>query len=149
MKNKTTEEYIETIYTLEKKDGKARTGMIATVLNVKPPSVTEMLQKLQEQGLVKYQIYIGVKLTPKGKEIAQKLIRKHELIGNFLKIIGVEKEMAEIDACQIEHYVSPNTMECLEKFVEFVQEAPVCPKWLEHFQDFCDTGNRNECIYRK
>ena len=74
MKNKTTEEYIETIYTLEKKDGKARTGMIATVLNVKPPSVTEMLQKLQEQGLVKYQIYIGVKLTPKGKEIAQKLI---------------------------------------------------------------------------
>lgn len=149
MRKKTAEEYIETIYELEKKDGKARTGLIASELNVKPPSVTEMLQKLQNKGLVKYETYIGVELTSKGREIAKKLRKKHELIGHFLEIIGVEKELAEIDACQIEHHVSPKTMERLEKFVKFVQDAPACPRWIEHFNEYCKTGKRSKCIFGK
>lgn len=149
MRKKTAEEYLETIYALEKKEGKARTGMIAKELNVKPPSVTEMLQKLQQQGLVKYETYIGVKLTSSGKKIAENLRKKHILFENFLEIIGVDKELAEIDACQIEHYVSPKTVERLEKFVRFIQEAPACPKWIEHFYGYCNTGKRTECIFCK
>ena len=147
MKNITIEEYIETIYALEKKEGKARTGMIAALLNVKPPSVTEMLQKLQEEGLVKYETYTGVNLTLSGKAIGDKLRKKHKLIGNFLEIIGVDKELAEADACQIEHHVSLKTMERLEKFVKFVHGSPSCPKWIEHFNEYCETGDRSNCKF--
>ena len=57
MRYKTIEEYIETICVLEQRNGRAQTGMIATHLGVKPPSITEMLQKLERQGLIHYESY--------------------------------------------------------------------------------------------
>ena len=59
MRRITKEEYIETVFMLEKKGGKAQTGQIAEHMDVKPPSVTEMLGKLQAEGLVQYEPYIG------------------------------------------------------------------------------------------
>lgn len=145
MRRITKEEYIETVYMFEKKDGRAQTGQIAEHMDVKPPSVTEMLQKLQEEGLVKYEPYLGATLTEKGKKMARELMARHKVIADFLEIIGVQKELAERDACQIEHQASADTMARLRKFVEFVQTAPKDPKWIEHFKEYCETGERGEC----
>ena len=73
------------------------------------------------------------------------LMEKHRTLADFLEIIGVDRSDADIDACQIEHHVSERTMERLHKFVEFVRSAPRDPKWLEHFEYFCRTGERPEC----
>lgn len=145
MKTKTVEEYIEVIYALQKGHGHVHTNDLASTLGVAPPSATEMLQKLADKNLVNYVPYRGVTLTKDGERIAKELMRKHKTLGEFLEIIGVERKDADIDACQIEHHVSPKTMSQLNKFVEFVRDAPQDPKWLDHFKYFCKTGERLRC----
>jgi DtxR family Mn-dependent transcriptional regulator len=140
----TKEEYIETIFLFEKKDGRAQTGRIAEHMDVKPPSVTEMLHKLQDEGLVKYEPYLGATLTEKGRAMADELMVRHKVIADFLEIIGVDRELADEDACHIEHHVSKASTEQLRKFVEFIQTAPRDPQWIENFKKFCETGER-EC----
>jgi len=145
MKTKTVEEYIEVIHALQKKHGHVHTNDLASTLGVSPPSATEMVQKLYDENLVNYKPYHGVTLTKDGEKMAKDLMRKHETLAEFLEIIGVEGDDAEIDACQIEHHVSPETMKQLNKFVEFVRNAPQDPKWLENFKRYCKTGKRPKC----
>jgi len=134
------EDYLEIIYRLEKKKGFARTSDISSFFGHKPSSVTGMLQKLDEQGLVNYEKYRGVTLTAKGKQLAKDVSRRHETLVSFLKVLGIDKEIAEEDACRIEHAVHKETIERLRKFVSFVQKAPKDPKWLRHFEYFIKTG---------
>ena len=148
MRTKAVEEYIEVIYTLQKKHGHVHTNEVASKIDVAPPSVTEMLQKLDKKNLVNYVPYHGVTLTSEGEKMAKDLMLKHKTLAEFLGIIGVDKEDAEIDACQIEHHVSSRTMEQLNKFVGFVKNAPQDPRWLEHFKHFCKTGERLNCVKR-
>jgi DtxR family Mn-dependent transcriptional regulator len=129
------ENYIETIYDLEIKYGSAHTGDIASMLDIKPASATEMMQKLSEMGYVKYEPYHGVSLTPKGRKIAKELMQRHETLAKFLIIMGVDEETAEADACTIEHHVTPKTMKRLTKFVEFVERDSKEPKWLGEFKE--------------
>jgi len=149
MQRKTTEEYIETIYVLQNRDGYAQTGKISSEMSVRPSSVTEMLQKLQEEGYIKYEPYKGATLTDFGKKIARELMKKHKIIANFLEIIGIERELADTDACQIEHHMTVKTMERLGKFVEFINNAPQEPKWIEHFNHYIKTGKRKLCTFYK
>jgi len=147
MKRKTTEEYIETIYVLQNRDGYAKTGETSSEMSVRPSSVTEMLQKLQEEGYIKYEPYKGATLTDFGKKIARELMKKHKIIADFLEIIGIERELAEADACQIEHHVAVKTLQRLGKFVEFINNAPKEPKWIEHFNYYIKTGKRKRCTF--
>ena len=142
---KTIEEYIKVIYILEIKSGRAHTTDIAIKLNIKPPSVTEMMQKLHDMNLVIYEPYQGAKLTPSGMKMAEKLMYKHKILAEFFEIIGVDNETAEVDACQIEHHVAAKTMKQLSKFIEFIHKAPCEPIWLEHFKYFNKTGRRKKC----
>ncbi len=145
IKRKTTEEYVETIFILQKRNGFAKTGQISSELGIQPSSVTEMLQKLQEEGFIQYEPYKGALLTDTGKKLASELMKKHKIIADFLEIIGVERELAEADACQIEHHVTLKTMQRLGKFVEFINNAPYKPKWIEHFHYYIETGKRRQC----
>lgn len=149
MQIKTIEEYIEAIYTLQYKHGHAHTNDIATTLDVAPPSATEMVQKLAEEKLVNYVPYHGATLTEDGVKMAEVLLERHKTLADFLEIIGVDRKDAEIDACQIEHHVTPKTVEKLNIFVKFVRGAPRDPIWLEHFRHFCETGERSKCEKRK
>jgi DtxR family Mn-dependent transcriptional regulator len=142
---KTIEEYTEVIYTLEMRSGRAHTTDIASILNVKPPSVTEMLQKLHDMDLVIYEPYRGAKLTPPGMKMAEELMQSHKTLVEFFEIIGIDNETAEIDACQIEHHVAAKTMKQLRKFTKFVQNAPCEPLWLKHFEYFDKTGKWKRC----
>ena len=114
---------------------------------IRPSSVTEMLQKLQEEGFILYEPYKGAQLTDAGKKLAQELMKKHKIIADFLEIIGVQRDLAEADACQIEHHVTRKTLQRLGKFVEFINDAPHEPKWIEHFNYYVQTGKRKQCNF--
>lgn len=143
---KTMEQYLETIYDLQKKDGFATVTDIAEVRDVKAPSVTYVLQKLGDAELVNYEKYRSVTLTPEGMKIAKRLERIHETLRWFLKLIGVDEEIADEDACEIEHIVRPETVTKLTQFAEWVKGAPKSPTWLTHFREYQETGARSsEC----
>jgi DtxR family Mn-dependent transcriptional regulator len=91
-----------------------------------------MLQKLQKKGLVKYETYCGATLTQSGTQLARKLIKTHKIIADFLEFLGVKKEIAEHDACQIEHHISESTIDKLENFVNFIEETPAASQWKKH-----------------
>lgn len=140
--SQSVEDYLEAIYELIEIKGYARTVDISSSLNIQPPSVTEMVQKLDKRGLLVYERYRGVKLTKKGEILAKSIKRRHETLVKFLEILGVDSEIAKKDACRIEHYVDPKTMKCLAKFVDFVLYAPQeeGKRWLKHFNHFIETG---------
>lgn len=144
MKRLTKEEYIETIHILQKEAGRAKTGRIAEHMGVRPPSVTQMLAKLQGEGLVEYEPYLGARLTAPGMKLAKELMARHRVIADFLVILGIDRDTAERDACAIEHHMSPESAARLKQFVEFIQSAPRDPQWIERFRRFCETGER-EC----
>ncbi len=112
------EKYIERIYELKREKGYVRATDLAAVLNVKPSSVTEMLQKLAREGYVHYEKYRVVDLTPKGVELAQKLEKRHQAIKKLLMYIGVSEEAADKDACVVEHILSEESIEKIQKFAE-------------------------------
>jgi len=134
MRPKTIEEYIETICVLEQRNGRAQTGMIASRMGVKPPTITEMLQKLEREGLIHYESYNGAILTRSGKKMARELMQKHRIIANLLETLGIDQELAEIDACQIEHHVSPETLKTLEQFVEFTRNDVATTESIRRFR---------------
>jgi DtxR family Mn-dependent transcriptional regulator len=142
MKQLTKEEYIEAIHTLQKPV--AKTGEIARHMGVRPPSVTQMLVKLKEEGLVEYEPFVGARLTQKGERLAGELLARHKVIADFLVILGIDMDQAEKDACVIEHHMSRESAARLKQFVEFIQSAPRDPQWVGKFRKYCETGER-EC----
>jgi Mn-dependent DtxR family transcriptional regulator len=144
MRKKTIEEYLEVIYSIQKKKKIVHTNDVATTLQVNPASVTEMFGKLTKEEYINYEKYSGVNLTDKGKKIAIMLKKRHETLKHFLELLGVDKKIADSDACKIEHNVHPKTIDKLRKFVEFAKEENFCNRWLDHFRYYDETG---EFIY--
>jgi DtxR family Mn-dependent transcriptional regulator len=144
MLTRKVEDYLEAILNVIDEKGYARTKDIAKMLEVTPPSVVEMMKKLNNMRYVNYRKYDGITLTPEGQEIAAAVRSRHNIIRSFLKIINVPKDIANEDACTIEHHLNPKTIEQIKKLVDFVEAAPGCPKWVEHFELFCKTGT-HEC----
>ena len=135
-------DYIETIYNLIGEHGYARVAEIASMLHVKPPSVTSMLQKLDERKFVNYMRYRGVILTTKGTLLAETLIKRRRTLQRVLTMIGISEKNAEKLACEIKHKINSETIEKLGKFVEFVESAPQTPPFLEHLKHYDRTGER-------
>jgi DtxR family Mn-dependent transcriptional regulator len=125
MRQNIAEEYLETILYLTKGGLKAKTKDIADEMGIKPPSVSEMLLKLKGEGLVDYQPYLGVSLTPSGREKAEAIARKHQLLEKFLvDTLGVDTNTAHNEACAMEHSVSEQTT---AKLCEFLGHPRLCP----------------------
>ena len=126
------EDYLEVVYELIQTKGYARASEIAERLNVKPPSVTGMLQKLHRMGLIVYERYRGLTLTEKGEEIARFSQQKHMTITKFLQILGITEKTAKSDAEGIEHHIHRNTVRRIRRFVDFALEHP---SWFKSFKD--------------
>ncbi|RLI85973.1 MAG: metal-dependent transcriptional regulator [Archaeoglobales archaeon] len=141
MLGRRAEDYLEAIYELCKNRGFARVKEIAVYLNVRPATVSEMLEKLSREGYVIYRKRLFVALTEKGKEVAMDVRERRETLVKFLTALGIPKDIAERDACTIEHILHPETVKQLKNFVKFIEDCPaVSPKWLEHFKEYCRTG---------
>jgi Mn-dependent DtxR family transcriptional regulator len=118
------EDYLEVIYELVEKKGYATTGDISDYLNVSSPSVTKMMQRLDENGYLVYEKYKGINLTEKGMEVAKGMRQRHDILAEFLIMLGVDEQTAHRDAEGIEHYLEPKTLERLEIFVKTIKSNP-------------------------
>jgi DtxR family Mn-dependent transcriptional regulator len=110
------ETYIERIYELKNEKGYVKTVDLAEVLGVKPSSVTEMLEKLANEGYVIHEKYRKIDLTEKGIELAKSLEKRHKAIKKLLMYIGISEETADKDACIIEHILSKESVEKIIKW---------------------------------
>ena len=118
MRVKTIEDYIELIFGLQKEKKRVHTNDIASAFDINPASVTEIFQKLSEEGYIDYEKYNGAILTKKGEKLAIKILDRHNQLKEFLIILGVDDKIAEIDACEMEHILHESTMDAIIKFVE-------------------------------
>lgn len=116
------EDYIEQIYILIEEKGYARVSDIAENLSVHPSSVTKMVQKLDKDEYLIYEKYRGLVLTSKGKKIGQRLVYRHELLEQFLRVIGVKEENIYDDVEGIEHHLSWDSLERIVDLVQYFEE---------------------------
>jgi len=113
------EDYLEAISALKQKKKYVRVKDIAKEMKVRMPSVTGALKSLTDRNLVRHEKYEYVELTDDGIKIADEIKRRHDLISKFLThVLKIDPEIAERDACKIEHSLSPVTVERLVKLVE-------------------------------
>ena len=145
MRKKTIEDYIELIYDLQKGKKRVHTNDIASVLDINPASVTEIFQKLSDEKYIDYEKYSGVTLTDKGKKVAKDTKIRHDALKEFLRLLGVNEEIAEKDACEMEHILHKGTMDAVIKFVEVIKMCQVTPFWLERLKTYIKTGELSEC----
>lgn len=118
------EDHIEQIYILIEQKGYARVSDIAEALSVLPSSVTKMVQKLDKDGFLIYEKYRGLTLTTKGMKLGKKLVKRHDLLEDFLRLIGVEEENIYGDVEGIEHHLSWNSIDRIADLVLFLEENP-------------------------
>ncbi|MDH4035889.1 MAG: metal-dependent transcriptional regulator [Candidatus Krumholzibacteria bacterium] len=103
--------YLQAVAALKKEKGFARVGDIADHLGVSKSGVTSMLRSLAARGLVDHERYGCVELTDTGKELAARTQCNRELLTVFFRdVLGVPAEVANEDACMIEHLVSQEAM---------------------------------------
>ncbi|MCD1260662.1 transcriptional regulator MntR [Paenibacillus athensensis] len=113
------EDYLERIYKLIDEKGYARVSDIAEGLEVHPSSVTKMIQKLDKDNYLIYEKYRGLMLTSKGKKMGKRLVDRHQLLEDFLNIIGVQADNIYKDVEGIEHHLSWDSITCIETLLEY------------------------------
>lgn len=118
------EDYLEMIYRLSLNTGFTRIHILSQALNIQPPSATKMVQHLAQMELVKYEKYGIIMLEESGKKLGSFLLKRHMIIEDFIRIIGVSDAMVLEETEKIEHMFSNDTVECFESFVEFMKNNP-------------------------
>lgn len=113
-----SEDYLEAILMLSEKGGDVRSVDVAKSKQVSRASVNKALGVLREKGLIRQQRYGTVSLTDEGIKVADSVMQRHLMLKSFLtNILGVKPETAENDACRMEHAISAETMDKLERFM--------------------------------
>ena len=127
------EDYLEVIAELVELKGYATTLDVSRFMNVSPPSVTKMLQKLDEKKYLEYEKYHGINLTNIGKQVADTIRRKHSTLLEFFEILNIGKEIANQDTEGLEHHLNDKTIRRLRKFITFLKSNP---KIIKQFHEF-------------
>ena len=112
------EDYLEAIYELIDQKGYATSVDLAECLNVSQPSVTKMMRRLDRTELIDYEKYRGIRLTEKGVKLAKSIHERHGIVSEFLRKIGVDENIANRDAEEIEHHIHPETLRKLQDLLE-------------------------------
>lgn len=108
------ENYLETIYFLEKRLNKVRSIDIANELNFSKPSVSVAMKNLKNHGYIEIDSDGYINLLDKGLIIAEKMSERHTLLSNWLISLGVETNIATEDACRIEHVISEESFNAIK-----------------------------------
>lgn len=112
------EEYLKTIYLLEKNNKKVRVTDIAKKLKITKPSVNKGINLLKELGLINYEAYKDILLTDKGKELAVKIIKRQDILEMFLvNVLEIERKQAVEEAKALKHAISEETAIKLNKYI--------------------------------
>lgn len=110
---KTTEDYLKTILLLQKQKGTVRSVAIAEAFGVSKPTVSNIIKRLIAEGYVVMDGNHSIGLTDKGLSIAEDTIERNRTIRDLLVSLGVDVAVAEADACEMEHVVSPQSLDAL------------------------------------
>jgi Mn-dependent DtxR family transcriptional regulator len=117
------EDYVEMIYRLSKEQGFTRVNDLAGALNVQPPSVTKMIQKLSEMKLIKYEKYGVIMLEKEGSVLGEGLLKRHNLVMELLMILNINKGLlAETE--KIEHTINAEILSGIRDLVNFFDDYP-------------------------
>jgi Mn-dependent DtxR family transcriptional regulator len=122
--SQSAEDYLERIHELIEAKGYARVVDIASSLNVRQASVTNMVKKLGQSGYLKYEKYRGLVMTDKGREVARKIQNRHATLSRFFSLFSLDAETQQLDIEGIEHHLSPATLEMLADLAKFFEENP-------------------------
>src|SRR6476661_10497786 len=118
------EDYLERILELINSKGYARVIDIAGALRISQASVTNMVQRLDAEGLLKYEKYRGLVLTTAGETLARNIMLRHQLLTDFLRTLGISEEVIYHDVEGMEHHISPQTLHAIEALVSELQQNP-------------------------
>ena len=118
------EDYLERIHELIRTKGYARVVDIAAELRISQASVTTMVQRLDAEGLVKYEKYRGMVLTSAGEEVARRIAHRHELLTHFLRHFALPEDVIFRDVEGMEHHISEETFAAIERLNRFLDESP-------------------------
>jgi Mn-dependent DtxR family transcriptional regulator len=118
------EDYLEQILDLINTKGYARVADIAQGLRISQASVTNMVQRLDAEGLLKYEKYRGLVLTTAGETLARNIMRRHQLLTDFLRMLGVNEEVIYHDVEGMEHHISPQTLHSIEALLSELRQNP-------------------------
>ena len=112
------EEYLKTIYILEKNNNKVRVTDIAQKLNITKPSVNKAINILKDLKLIEYVIYKNINLTKKGETLAKEIIKKQDILEIFLiGILGIKRDIAIKEAKDIKNIMSSNSIKKLDTYI--------------------------------
>jgi DtxR family manganese transport transcriptional regulator len=114
----TAEDYVEAIDQLQSDAGKCRVVDLARRFDVSHVTVTKVVARLKREGLVTSEPYGPLELTATGRQLAAKSRRRHEIVYEFLRAIGVGEQIAALDTEGIEHHVSRQTLECFRRLTD-------------------------------
>lgn len=112
------EDYLERILELINTKGYARVVDIAESLKISQASVTNMIQRMDTEGLLKYEKYRGLALTASGEALARNITRRHQILTDFLRLFGLDEETIFHDVEGMEHHISPPTLKAIEALTE-------------------------------
>lgn len=129
------EDYLEAILSLFEEKGYVSAVEISGRLEVKPPTVTSMVQKLAKKGYLVHEPYRGMKLTRSGERLARSVISRHQVISEFLSMLGVGSRVAYQDTEGIEHHIQPATFRRIERLVEYLRKNPDQLKAIREYVD--------------
>src|SRR5271167_4857529 len=118
------EDYLEQILDLINTKGYARVVDIAQGLKISQASVTNMVQRLDAEGLLKYEKYRGLALTTAGEKLARNITDRHHLLTDFLKLLGIDDQVIYHDVEGMEHHISPPTLKAIEVLTSHLQRQP-------------------------
>lgn len=118
IKNESAENYLETILVLSERCLVVRSVDIATELDFKKSSVSVAMKKLRQSGHIVVSPEGYITLTPEGKEVAERIYERHQVISAWLTKLGVNAEIAAEDACRIEHVISAESFAALKKHIK-------------------------------
>ena len=112
--NESSEDYLEAILMLSKKLPVVRSVDIATELDFKKPSVSVAMKNLREKGHINVTDAVYIYLTNSGKEIAEMIYERHDVLTHYLISLGVPEDIAAEDACKIEHIISKESFQAIK-----------------------------------
>ena len=118
------DDYLEQILHLIESKGYARAVDISRNLGISQASVTNMLQRLDAEGLVKHEKYRGTVLTAEGHRIAGAIIERHETLTRFLRLFGLDEETIYRDVEGMEHHVSRPTLDVIRAVADALEADP-------------------------
>ena len=119
-----SENYLETILILSKKKPVVRSVDVAEELGFKKSSVSVAMKNLRERDMITVRPEGYIYLTDSGREVAEMIYERHQLLSGWLISIGVDEETAIEDACRIEHVVSRQSFEAIKKALDLEQFKP-------------------------